>query len=369
MTSLRLLSCFLLVGAVASFVPNPTLKTTSALQMGLTGRADKEPARVKRLLGERPDPCDQKSNYIEVQGFRSVMKHAQACLYEKSSHGVILFRGGRTDDMEMRSFCHGNRTERKTKLRRLLKVTVLLQSYYKEGANRLKDGAEMFESREQDLIVATVRVMALLQQYSNLVENLVTPMLDTGKDLEVAASLACQTDIKESGLHRVVRVLLVPIPKLVDRLEKSRALWTEKNTRDAGRRIQRLGKSKTLLVELKGLLPVSAVRPNGRSGYVLVHEQDVNDFHELRKQHAKGEDSIDDLMKTKEAKSLIKGQDRALDYEDVMDLCIPDDVTFEDFFDEKSGEDRNYLPGFLKEQLYPAWDPMAAIITEVAKGL
>ena len=51
MASLRLLSSFLFVGAVASFVPNPTLKS-SALQMGQTGQADEESARVKRLLEE-----------------------------------------------------------------------------------------------------------------------------------------------------------------------------------------------------------------------------------------------------------------------------------------------------------------------------
>ena len=151
-------------------------------------------------------------------------------------------------------------------------------------------------------------------------------------------------------------------------LRESKTLWTEKNTRDAGRRIRRLDVSKTLLVELKGFLPVSAVRPNGRSGYVLVHEQGVKDVHDLRKQHAEGK-SLVGLMTTKQAKSLIEGRDHALDYEDVMDLRIPGEVTFEDFFDAKLGEERNYLPGFLTKQLYPAWDPMAAIITEVATRL
>ena len=132
--------------------------------------------------------------------------------------------------------------------------------------------------------------------------------------------------------------------------------------------IQRLGDSDMLLVELEGMLPVSALRTQSRSGYVLVHEKDVKDFHELRKQHAEGK-SLDDLMTTTQAKSLIgsDGSD-ALDYA-AMDLLIPDEVTYDQFFDAELGEEVNPYPGLLKAQLNPVYDPMAAIITEVATRL
>ena len=370
MVSLRLLSSFLFVGAVVTFVPNPTLKTTSALQMGQTGQADEEPARVKRLIGELPVPCDQEENFIEVRDFRSLMTHAHAYRYKNSRSGMVVFRGDKCSYAEEKSslLCLDSTTDRQKSLRRLLEMTVLLQSYYEEEANHYKDGAEMFESTDQDSIVATIRVMALLQQYGDLVENLPTPMmLKTSKDLRVEASLAFQQD-REAGRHRVVRALLVPMPWPVHLLEKSKTLWNEKNTRDAARMIQRLGDSDMLLVELEGMLPVSALRTQSRSGYVLVHEKDVKDFHELRKQHAEGK-SIDDLMTTKQAKSLIgsDGSD-ALDYA-AMDLLIPDEVTYDQFFDAELGEEVNPYPGLLKAQLNPVYDSMAAIITEVATRL
>ena len=56
-----------------------------------------------------------------------------------------------------------------------------------------------------------------------------------------------------------------------------------------------------------------------------------------------------------------------------MHLRIPNgNVKFEEFFDAHPGEEGNTYPacpGLRKEQLYPAGDPMAAIIMEIAKGL
>ena len=371
---------FLFVKAVASFVPNQTLKTRALQRRGQAGRAAKDPApRVKRLLEEFPVPCVlikmiREGNSIEdlhcqhhhpckqddgaVRCFRSMMTYAQDYRYNNSHNGMILFRGGKSHEMEKSTFFRGSSiTNREKSLRRLLEMTVLLQSYYEEEANHYKDGADMFDSRDLDSIVATIRVMALLQQYGDLVENLATPMLEAYRDLRVAASFAFQG----GGGERAVRVLLVPIPYPVDRLSKT--LWSEKNTRDASYLIRRLGKSDMLLVELEGLPPASAVRSQSQSGYILVHEQDVKDFHELRRQH--GKKIMEQFLFTEEAKDLRRGSND-LDY---LDLRISNDVTFEDFFDAHPGEKVNPFPGLLKEQLYPERDPMADIIREVATRL
>ena len=89
MTSLRLYLSFLFAIAVASFAPNPTLKT-SAIQMGQSvrpierelpypeepARADEEPARFERPLAGLPVADDQQNNHIEVRCFRSMMTYA-----------------------------------------------------------------------------------------------------------------------------------------------------------------------------------------------------------------------------------------------------------------------------------------------------
>ena len=158
------------------------------------------------------------------------MTHAHDYRYKNSHSGIVVFRGDKCSYAEEKSslLCLDSTTDRRKSLRRLLEMTVLLQSYYEEEAKQYKDGAEMFESRDQDSIVATIRVMALLQQYSDLVDNLPTPMmLKTGEDLRVETSLAFQEDI-EAGGHHVVRALLVPMPRPVHLLEKSRTLWNER---------------------------------------------------------------------------------------------------------------------------------------------
>ena len=277
-------------------------------------------------------------------------------------NGMILFRGGRNYDTEKSTFFRDNSKENRKKcLRRLLEMMDFIHRYkvlYLKGA-------------DPNSVVATVQAMALLQHYGDLVGNLTTPMLDVVKDVEVAASFAFQGDT-EAGRHRVVRALLVPKPGPVDLLETRKTLWTENNTRDASFMIQRLGNSEMLLVELQSLMPPTALRPWNQKGHVLVHEQDLKYFHELRKQHAAGE-TLDELMTLKEADGLI-GSDGwdALDYR-VVDLRIPNDnVTFEEFFEAHPGEEGNTYPacpGLRKEQLYPVGDPMAAIITEMARGL
>ena len=287
------------------------------------------------------------------------MTYAQTYRYENSPNGMVLFRGGK--NYENSFFRLNSTTDAKMNLRRLLKMADLLE------ADRCMEGAHSLYPDDPDSIVVTIRVMALLQHYGGLVGNLATPMLDVVKDVEVAASFAFQGDT-EAGRDRVVRALLVPKPGPVDLLETSKTLWTEKNTRDASFMIQRLGNSEMLLVELQSLMPPTALRPWNQKGHVLVHEQDLKYFHELRKQHAEGK-TLDELMTLKEADGLI-GSDGwdALDYR-VVDLCIPDNVTFEEFFDAQPGEEVNPFPGFRKEQLYPVQDPMANIISDLAKEL
>jgi hypothetical protein len=287
-----------------------------------------------------------------------MMTYANQYRVNNALNGMIIFRGGKTYDTEKSTFFRDNSKDQEMKLRRLLKMTDLLE------ADRCMQGAHSLYPDDPDSIVATIRVMALLQHYGGLVGNLV-------KDVEVAASFAFQGDT-EAGRDRVVRALLVPKPGPVDLLETSKTLWTEKNTRDVSFMIQRLGNSEMLLVELQSLMPPPALRPWNQKGHVLVHEQDLKYFHELRKQHAESK-TLDELMTLKEADGLI-GSDGwdALNYR-AVDLRISNgNVTFEEFFDAHPGEEGNTYPacpGLRKEQLYPAGDPMAAIIVEIAKGL
>ena len=164
-------------------------------------------------------------------------------------------------------------------------------------ANKDKIGSYEFEN-DGGSILTTIKVLALIQHYtSDLNEEfcsmtkvkksyVATPMLDCTRDLRVAASFAIMGRGKEK--QGVVRHILVDSPVAIDIKKNNHPYWNQADIGVSpelprlGVYVQRLGDSDMLLVDLASILPPSSWRPLNQSGYLIVHEADLIDFHKLR---------------------------------------------------------------------------------------
>jgi hypothetical protein len=314
-----------------------------------------------------------------------MITYARACQYKNSQRGMILFRGGKTYESEVSTLLRGDAgkqsvlDERNNNMGTLLLAIHHLRSHYE--SNPRLEGARMLS--RVDSIVSTVRALALMQHYSNVTNDagtahLATPMLDTTKDLRVAASFAFQGNGPSGNRHRAVRFLLVGHPGPVEDLTQARRkvvpnpmpadFWEKQNSdrrwKDAAPRwlIQRLGQSRILLVELQALLPASALRPQNQAGYLLVHEFDLFHLHELcQRMNATDQPDVQELLELDETKHIMgkgaSGWD-ALGYAHV-NLMIPNKVTAAQFFHDEA------FPMFETRHLYPDLkDPMRKIIKQ-----
>jgi hypothetical protein len=273
-------------------------------------------------------------------------------------------------------------------------MAISLPKFFKEKKNRLMEGALMFSP--ENSILSTIRILALVQHYADVIndvlrkecknEEIGTPMLDCTRDIRVASTFAAQklpthTTTGSSTLQRpskrqkedptdqptpAVRLLFVPPPVNVHVGAVNDTVW---NGLEFGTYIQRLGTTRILLIDLATILPASALRPLNQSGYLMVVEDDLIRFHQLRTNVT----TIDDVyneMESEDAQYLI---DPANTWDALsclyMDVHICSTITAADFFHKIGEEAEDSFPRISDIQIYPpsVRDPMRRVMEQVTK--
>lgn len=342
-------------------------------------------ARSFRTIKELLCPDDD-TGWLRAQGtekkqlhvpcFRSMVTYARTAQYKNALKGLVLFRGGLLYPTELSSFFREAKDSRADNLRHLLLLVRDLRTEYSKKAT---DGGYMVSSA--DSVVHTVRSLALMQHYADVVD-VKTPMLDVTKELRVAASFACkiprpqaevardvssvsqastQPQTRSMDRPRCVKVLLVPKPHAVE--DTGDGFWGEDFKRGGQSLIQRLGESDMLLVELQTLLPASALRPQNQSGFLLVRERHVRAFHTLRQLICNGED-IMSVSKHPEFRYLVNEVGWDARKFAISDFVIPNDVTHNDFYCYN-----DMFPGVREDRLYPDTDPMKSFLKRLSARL
>ena len=311
---------------------------------------------------KKPSKCD-------VSCFYCIAAVARSFQYKNCQSGMILFRGGKDHPSEVCTFRRdGTANDRLTRMKNLLRMAQGLCDYYTKKENSKKEGAMMFSN--QSSILTSIRILALLQHYSPDVNNILnkgstdqksfiaTPMLDVTRDVRIAASFAMENHVNEK---RVVRLLLAP--------PTSSFIASDDQTHmvNFGTQVQRMGDTKMLLIELTAILPASALRPWIQSGYLIVYENDLINFHKVRLEGVE----LDNVMELEAARLLVNDDDKwdALQQCTKLDVFIANEVSEKEFFHELPGEAKSAFPGLSKAQLYPDFDPMKDVLMAIATSI